>query len=93
MRLHLTEQFLAQYDDAQPAVQKAVRKQLRLLEQNVRHPSLHAKKFDETLDIWQARINRGWRFYFVIQKDVYRIVEMRAHPKESLCRGRTQFYS
>ncbi len=81
MRLHLTEQFLAQFDDAQPAVQKAVRKQLKLLEAHIRHPSLHAKKFDEAEDIWQARINKSWRFYFKIQNDTYRIVEMKAHPK------------
>lgn len=81
MRLQLTELFLAQFDDAQPAVQKAVLKQLQLLEGNVRHPSLHAKKFDEAEDIWQARINKSWRFYFNIQKDVYRIIEMKAHPK------------
>ncbi len=30
---------------------------------------------------WQARINKSWRFYFVIQKDIYRIIEMKAHPK------------
>jgi len=81
MRLDLTEQFLAQFDHAQPAVQKAVLKQLKLLEANVRHPSLHAKKFDGAEDIWQARISKSWRFYFVIQKDVYRIIEMKAHPK------------
>jgi plasmid maintenance system killer protein len=81
MRLHLTEQFLAQFDEAQPFVQKAVLKQLTLLEANVRHPSLHAKKFDETEDLWQARINKSWRFYFKIQNDTYRIIEMKGHPK------------
>ncbi len=81
MRLHLTARFIAQYDDAQSAVQKAVQKQLKLLESNVRRPSLHAKKFDEAGDIWQARVNKGWRFYFKIQKDVYCIIEMKAHPK------------
>lgn len=81
MRLHLTEAFLAQFDAAEPSVQKAVQKQLKLLASNVRHPSLHAKKYDEAADIWQARINRSWRFYFIIQKDTYRIIEMKAHPK------------
>ncbi len=81
MRVHLTEQFLAQFDAAEISVQKAVTKQLRLLAASVRHPSLHAKKYDEGSDVWQARINRRWRFYFLIQKDVYRIIEMKAHPK------------
>lgn len=81
MRLHLTEQFLAQFDVAQLALQKAVHKQLKLLGADIRHPSLHAKKFDEAEDIWKARINKSWRFYFLIRKDVYRIIEMKAHPK------------
>ncbi len=81
MRVHLTEHFLAQFDAAESNIQKAVLKQLRLLGENVRHPSLHAKKYSETEDLWQARINRSWRFYFIIEKDVYRIVEMKAHPK------------
>lgn len=81
MRVHLTEQFIVQFDAAEPAVQKATLKQLKLLAANIRHPSLHAKKYDEGEDIWQARINRSWRFYFTIQKDIYRIIEMKAHPK------------
>lgn len=81
MRVHLTEQFIAQFDAAETVVQKAVTKQLRLLAANVRHPSLHAKKYDEGEDIWQARINRSWRFYFIIKRDVYQIVEMKSHPK------------
>jgi Txe/YoeB family toxin of Txe-Axe toxin-antitoxin module len=81
MRVHLTEQFIAQYDQAQPQIQKAVTKQLRLLKGNVRHPSLHAKKYDEARDIWQARITRDWRLYFIIKDDVYRIIEMKVHPK------------
>ena len=31
---------------------------------NIRHPSLHAKKYDEARGIWQARVNRDIRFYF-----------------------------
>jgi hypothetical protein len=46
-------------------VQKAFDKQVQLLAANLRHhPSLRAKKYDEACDIWQARVNRNWRFYF-----------------------------
>jgi mRNA-degrading endonuclease RelE of RelBE toxin-antitoxin system len=81
MRVDLTEQFQAQFEDAELSVQKAVVKQLRLLKQNIRHPSLHAKKFNEAEDIWQARVNKSWRFYFKIHDDTYRIIEMKTHPK------------
>jgi len=40
--------------DAPPQVQKAFFKQVKLLELDLRHPSLHAKKYDAALDLWQA---------------------------------------
>jgi len=49
-------------------------KQLSLLIANIRHPSLHAKKYDEAGDIWQGRINQDYRFYFRIVGDTYRIL-------------------
>jgi len=63
------------------AVKKAFFKQIRLLEQNLRHPSLRAKKYDEVNDRWQARVNKDWRFYFTISDDVYRILKLIPHPK------------
>lgn len=54
---------------------------VRLLAKNLTHPSLRAKKYDETADLWQARVNRDWRFYFLIEDDTYLIVAIVAHPK------------
>jgi mRNA-degrading endonuclease RelE of RelBE toxin-antitoxin system len=64
-----------------PDVRKALFKQVKLLEHNLRHPSLRAKKYDEGEDLWQARVNRDWRFYFLIRNDVYYIVDIIPHPK------------
>jgi hypothetical protein len=52
-----------------------------LLAKNLHHPSLHAKKYDKSMDLWQARVNYDWRFYFLIQKDTYVIVTIVPHPK------------
>ena len=49
--------------------------------ENLHHPSLHAKKYDEGKDRSQARVNRDWRFYFVIEGDIYYIQDITAHPK------------
>ena len=54
---------------APSAVKKAFFKQTRLLAADLRHPSLQAKKFDEVEDLWQARVNRDWRFYFAIENE------------------------
>ena len=69
------------YSAASPAIQKAFDKQIRLLAKNLNHPSLRAKKYDEATNLWQARVNRDWRFYFLIQEDTYVIVTIVPHPK------------
>jgi len=71
----------ADYDNAPWRVQKAFDKQARLLAQNLLHPSLRAKKFSESENLWQARVTRGWRFYFKIEDDTYIIVRIIPHPK------------
>jgi len=52
MKLLFSPRFLKQYRDAPLQVQKAFDKQAELLVQDLRHPSLHAKRYDESGDIW-----------------------------------------
>jgi mRNA-degrading endonuclease RelE of RelBE toxin-antitoxin system len=72
---------LAALKEAPDPVRKAFFKQVKLLQANLRHPSLHAKKYNEAEDKWQARVNRGWRFYFRIVGDTYVIEDIIPHPK------------
>jgi mRNA-degrading endonuclease RelE of RelBE toxin-antitoxin system len=81
MRIAFSERALESLREAPPNVRRSFEKQIRLLLQNLLHPSLHAKKYDEARDIWQARVNRDWRFYFTIAGDVYRIEKVIPHPK------------
>ena len=81
MRFLYTERFRRSYVRAPSAIQKRCEKQLELLLQNLQHPSLRAKKYDEARDIWQARVNRGWRFYFMIRGDIYYLLDIIQHPK------------
>ena len=62
-------------------VRKAFFKQLAFLAGSLDHPSLRAKKYDEARDVWQARVNRDWRFYFIIVDDTYVILDVIPHPK------------
>lgn len=77
----MSPRFVESYKDAPPDIQKATDKQLRLLEQNLRHPSLHAKKYNEALGIWQARVSRDWRMYFSIIAAMYYMQDVMKHPK------------
>lgn len=56
-------------------------KQLGFLLTNLRHPSLRAKKYDEARDIWQARVDEHYRFYFQIEEDTYKTLSPIPHPK------------
>jgi len=62
-------------------VRRAFFKQIRFLAGNLHHPSLHAKKYDEAQDLWQARVNKDWRFYFIIKANTYIVLDVIPHPK------------
>jgi plasmid maintenance system killer protein len=81
MQFFYTERFRQSYAEAPAVVRKQCDKQLLLLARDPRHPSLRAKKYDERHGIWQARVNRGWRFYFTIVEDKYYLLDIMAHPK------------
>ena len=81
IKLIRTTHFERNYAKAPPQVQRAFDKQSSLLLQNLHHPSLRAKKYDESLGLWQARVNKDWRFYFLIQHDGYLVVNIIPHPK------------
>ena len=79
MRVVLTRRAAKDLDGLPLRLQDTVRKQLELLVNNLRHPSLHAKKYGGTDDIWQGRVNRDYRFYFRIpDPNDYPASEMRA---------------
>ncbi len=81
MKFRLTTKAERDYNALSPSLQARVDKQLALLLQNLRHPSLQAKKYDEARDIWQGRVNKPYRFYFQIEGDTYEIISIIPHPK------------
>jgi len=80
MRLDYSPQFLRSYAKSPSRIQKLFQKQVALLLQNLRHPSLRAKKYDEARNVWQARVDGGWRFYFQIRADTYYLLNITSHP-------------
>ena len=81
MSVLFSHRFKRSYQDAPERVRGAFDKQLRYLLVNYRHPSLRTKKYDESRGIWQARVDGGWRFYFIIEDDLYNLIDMMPHPK------------
>jgi mRNA-degrading endonuclease RelE of RelBE toxin-antitoxin system len=81
MRVLFSERFGRSFQEAPEKIQRDFGKQLAHLLRNIRHPSLRAKKHDESRGIWQARVNGGWRFYFIINGDLYELIDIMPHPK------------
>ena len=81
MKIVLSDRAIESLKDAPPNVRRVFDKQLRFLATKLQHPSLHAKKYDESKDLWQARVNKSWRFFFTIRDDSYRIEDVTPHPK------------
>jgi len=81
MNVQLSQRAIEHLAAAPLPVQKAFIKQINFLIRDLAHPSLHAKKYDESQKIWQARINQDWRFYFTISGETYYVVDLIPHPK------------
>jgi mRNA-degrading endonuclease RelE of RelBE toxin-antitoxin system len=81
MKFSLSARAIKDYGSLPSAIQKSFNKQITFLLHDLRYPSLQAKKYDETRSIWQARVDRNYRFYFQINKDVYQIISIISHPK------------
>ena len=79
MQVEYTPYFRRKFAKFPTIVQRKFQKQLTLLLRDIRHPSLRAKKFDETEDIWQARVDDQARFYFKITEDRYSLLDIKKH--------------
>lgn len=82
MKIDFTPRARKDYQALPARVRKQAKKQLDLLLQDLRYPSLNAKKYPEAGEgMWQGRVNRDYRFYFVIEPERYVIVRIIPHPK------------
>ncbi len=81
MKLDYTKRFIKSLQNAPPHIQKAFYKQSQFLLENLRHPSLRTKKYDEARAVWQARVTHDWRFYFTIRGVTYYLIDIISHPK------------
>jgi len=82
MKIDYLPRALDALDDAPSAVPQCILQTDQVPGTNLAHPSLHAKRYDQSQDLWQARINQARRFYFVIQEDTYIMTRIIPHPKK-----------
>lgn len=81
MKVRLTEEAGRQFNKLPTILQKKARKQFTYLLADFRHPSLNVKKYQGYENLWQGRIDKGYRFYFFIIEPDYIIILIINHPK------------
>jgi len=75
----MTPHFVRSFVAMPPDIQKAFGKQLGLLLKDATHPSLDLKIYDKHKGIWQARVTKGYRFYFTSEQDLATLLDISAH--------------
>ncbi len=81
MRLFYTERYQRAYADLDDEQAELVKKALRLLASDPRHPSLRVKKMQGTVDIWEARASRSLRLTFELHGDGILLRNVGAHDE------------
>ncbi len=69
MNIKAYKRFVKCYRELPVDIQKKTDKQIKLLSENIRHPSLHTKKIKGSSDIWEVRIDIHYRMTFEIIED------------------------
>lgn len=64
LKLTLTERFRKSALELEPEIREKLKKQVGLLAADPRHPSLRVKKTKGTGSVFEARVDRDFRFTF-----------------------------
>lgn len=70
MQIRKTEPFERDFKKLPKPIRKKAIKSLRFLAENLRHPSIQSKKIKGAKNIWEARVNRFYRFTFQTKRDL-----------------------
>ena len=81
MQIIYTPHFRRSFKKLSKNIQRKFGKQINYLIKDAAHPSLRVKKYSQAEQIWQARIDNNFRFYFLMKKNVCVLLEIKAHPK------------
>ena len=79
MKLARTARLARDFRSLPTDIQRRAAKQLQLLLNNPRHPSLRIKKMEGAQDIWEGRISKGYRFTFLVRHDTYILRRIGTH--------------
>lgn len=81
MKLHRLPQFDRDYLKLPAEIRTKLHRRLKVISENLRRPGLHIKKIKGQNDIWEARVDRFYRFSFEIIGDVIYLRRVGTHDK------------
>jgi len=86
MKLVFTAPFKRDFKKLPEAIKRRTETALRLLLSNPHHPSLRVKKVKGEIlkgydNIFEGRITRDYRFFFLIETDVYILLRCGRHEE------------
>ena len=86
MKVIRTEPFKRDFHRLPDAIKRRTEAALRLLMANRHHPSLRIKKMQREIikgydNIFEGRITRDYRFFFLIETDVYILLRCGRHEE------------
>jgi len=86
MKISRTEPFKRDFQRLPDAIKRRTETALRLVLSNPHHPSLRIKKVKGNIlqgyeNIFEGRITRDYRFFFLIETDVYILLRCGRHEE------------
>lgn len=81
MKVARTETFINDYEKLSRDMRERFIKQLRLFQDNIKHPSLGIKKIKGTNGIFEGRVTKSCRFTFHFEKDCIIFRKIGDHDK------------
>lgn len=81
MIIDTTAKFKKQYDKLPLNIKLKTKRILDYLKEDLRYPSIHAKKKQGEADVWEGRVDRFYRFTFTISEDVITLRAIGPHDK------------
>ncbi len=81
MKIQTTRPFDQDYETLPEEIKEQADKQLALLLENPRHPSLRLRRIKGVKDIWEGRVSRDYRFTFQIDGDTYILRRIGKHDQ------------
>ncbi len=83
-KIRLTRRFLKSFARLPASIQEKIKKQIALLAENPRHPSLQTKPIQGAHGIYEARIDRDYRMTYERETDDTLVLRVVGKHKEAL---------